>query len=240
MDSSHTKKDSKKYLIPVIVFAAVLVGLSILSVPFIKKLNDPLFQEWFTDWVDKLGIGGWFIVFGIQVLQIVVAVIPGEPVELIAGAAYGAFGGLIVCLAGCVAASSLVFLLVRRFGMPLVTRLFGEDRLKKYTFLNDAKKIEVLTFILFLIPGTPKDMLTYVAGLTPIGFARFLAISTFARIPSILTSTIMGDSVLQGNWLMFLLIFLFCGLLGLASMVFKDRILDFFRRKDGKDRENIS
>lgn len=105
-------------------------------------------------------------------------------------------------------ASSAIFFLVRRFGYRLVARIFGEQKLSEFKFINNTKKVETVTFILFLIPGTPKDMLTYLAGVSKIRPAQFLLISTFARIPSIITSTWMGASVSRGNWGMAIVVFL--------------------------------
>jgi uncharacterized membrane protein YdjX (TVP38/TMEM64 family) len=164
------------------------------------------------------------MLFGLQVLQILIAVIPGEPVELLAGAAYGALGGLGICLLGCIFASSLIFILVRNFGSPLVVRFWGKDA-AAYTFLHDTPKIIRVVFILFLVPGTPKDVLTYIVPLSKLKAYQFILISAFARIPSILTSTIMGDSLIQGNWKLFLLIFLITALIGLLGIRIKERII---------------
>ena len=65
-------------------------------------------------------------------------------------------------------ASSTIFFSVRRFGYKLIRRLFGEDKLKEFDFLSNTEKVEAVTFVLFLIPGTPKDMLTYLAGVSRI------------------------------------------------------------------------
>ncbi|MDL2229473.1 VTT domain-containing protein [Treponema sp. OttesenSCG-928-L16] len=229
---SGGEKLQKNVFFFLIGFLLVSVVLCILLWPFFMRLNDPVYRQQFKSWIEKFGIGGWFIVFGIQFIQIVIAVIPGEPVELLAGMAYGSLGGLLICLLGCAAASSLIFLLVRKFGTPLIVRLFGTKKLNKYKFLNDTQKTAAAVFILFLIPGTPKDMLTYIVPLSRLRMPQFLLISLFARIPSILTSTIMGDSMVQGYWYVFLIIFLFTALIGFLGMKYKEKITDFFRPKD--------
>ena len=82
---------------------------------------------------------------------------------------------------------------------------------------KNPKKIEYIMLILFLIPGTPKDLLVYVAGLLPIKPLRFLIISTFARIPSIVSSTVAGSSIVEGNWkigvVLYALIFIVVGVI---------------------------
>lgn len=204
---------------------AVIAALSALCMPLFSKLSDPAVQEQLRAWIDSLGFGGWLIVLGIQILQIVIAFIPGEPVELLAGVLYGPWGGLLTCLFGILISSSCIFLAVRRYGYPFVVRLFGKEKLDEFKFLNDAKKIETVTFILFLIPGTPKDMLTYAAGISRIKAGRFLLISTFARIPSVITSTILGSSVSRGDWTTSVLIFLVIAAIGLFGILYKDKIM---------------
>jgi uncharacterized membrane protein YdjX (TVP38/TMEM64 family) len=117
------------------------------------------------------------VLFGIQVLQIVVAVIPGGPVQLIAGAAYGALGGLLIIEAGCAVATMIVFFMVRKFGLPLIKRFFGVDVLDTWGFLKDEEKTALVTFILFFIPGTPKDTLTYLIPLSRLSLIQFTLIS---------------------------------------------------------------
>jgi uncharacterized membrane protein YdjX (TVP38/TMEM64 family) len=215
-----------------ILFAAATAFLAILAWPFIKKLEDPLYRERFGAWISALGPRGVLILLGIQVLQVVIAVIPGEPVEILAGAAYGALGGLGICLSGCAAASALVFILVKKFGAPLVTRLFGEKNSRAYAFLQDTPRISRAVFILFLIPGTPKDLLTYIVPLSKLGLVRFIFISAFARIPSIVSSTMMGDSMIQGNRRLLLVIFGITAVTGLLGFYFKERVIAWSRNRE--------
>ena len=109
-------------------------------------------------------------------------------------------------------------------------RFSGKEKLDEFKFFNSAEKAEVVTFILFLIPGTPKDMLTYLAGISRIKPASFLFLSTFARIPSVVTSTLMGSTMSSGNWEMTVLIFLLTAAIGLVGILYKDRILHHLRR----------
>lgn len=224
---ASSKKNQIRWLVILILASLILIAaLSALCMPFFSKLSDPAFQAQLRIWIDSLGLAGWLVMLGIQMAQIVIALIPGEPVELLAGVIYGAWGGLFTCLLGIVLASAAVFFTVRRFGYPLIERTFGKAKLEQFSFLNNTKKIETLTFILFLIPGTPKDMLTYFAGVSPIKASHFLFLSTFARIPSIITSTLMGATMSQGNWTMTLLIFLLTAIIGLVGILYKNKLMD--------------
>lgn len=230
-ESSSSEKKQYAVLGLLLVGGVVLIAvLSALCMPFFSKLSDPVYQAQLQAWINGLGFGGWLIVLGIQMLQIIIAFIPGEPVELLAGVLYGAWGGLATCLLGIALASTLVFFTVRRFGHPLVVRIFGQEKLDEFKFLNNAKKVETVTFILFLIPGTPKDMLTYLAGVSKIKPAQFLFISIFARIPSVITSTLMGATMSRGNWGMTVLVFLLTAAVGLVGIRYKSRIMDRLHR----------
>jgi uncharacterized membrane protein YdjX (TVP38/TMEM64 family) len=233
----NNKKIPLASVLFITVFILTTLALCLLFWPFVKKLGDPFYRERFRAWIENRGLGGVLLLFGIQVCQILIAVIPGEPVEIIAGAAYGALKGLALCLGGCVLASSLIFTLVKKFGLPLVNFFFHREKLQKYRFLQDRKKNALVVFILFLIPGTPKDMLTYIAPLGSLNAPAFIAISAFARIPSILTSTIIGDSVVKGHWVIFVLIFLLTALAGILGIVFTERIVTSIKKGE-KDEES--
>ena len=96
-------------------------------------------------------------------------------------------------------ASSIVFLAVKRWGWSIVGLFFDRSQLEHYSWLRNSRKLEGLMLIIFLIPGTPKDWLTYFAGLTRISFPVMIALATFGRLPSIMTSTIAASAVGDGN-----------------------------------------
>lgn len=165
--------------------------------PMVRFVSEP---EKFQAWVDSHGAAGRLAFLGMMILQVVVAIIPGEPLEIGAGYAFGALEGTLLCLAGTTLGGLLVFGLVRRFGMPLVEMFFSTDKIRSLRFLRDSRRLNLLTFLVFFIPGTPKDLLTYVVGLTPIRFTSYLWITAVARIPSIVTSTVGGDALVMKNY----------------------------------------
>ncbi len=227
------KKDDKPtriLTIVIAVFFSLMIALSLISLPYINLLSETETQQTFKAWVTSLGVGGWLLVLSIQIVQIVIAFIPGEPVEILAGVLYGGFGGLFLCLFGCLVASSGVFMLSKRFGTPLVSKLFTKSKLDEFAFLKNAKKLETIVFILFLIPGTPKDMLTYLVGTSPMRITQFLAISTFARIPSVISSTFIGSTIRQGEWEAAALIFVLTAVLGIVGIRHQERMVGFCKR----------
>ena len=181
----------------VILFAAA-VGWFI-GRPMVRLAEDP---QAFRDWVDKSGIWGRLLFVGMVFVQVLIAFIPGEPVELAAGYAFGVVEGSLLTMAGFLLGSWIIFVLVRRFGVKLVEVFFSTEKIQQIGFLKNPKKAQILSFILMCIPGTPKDFLSYFAGLTPLTLRQWLTIVFVARMPSLLTSTITGAAAGEENYLL--------------------------------------
>lgn len=165
--------------------------------PLIRFMNQP---ELFRQWVDQQGLWAPVAFVGMVVLQVVVAVIPGEPLEIAAGYAFGALEGTLLCMVGTWIGGLMVFLLVRRFGVRAVEIFFPPEKLHELAFLKNEKKLAFWVFIVFFLPGTPKDVLCYFVGLTKLPLRTWLLVSAVARIPSIVTSTVGGDALGMQNY----------------------------------------
>ena len=139
-------------------------------------------------------------IVGMNALQIMLAFLPGEPVELASGYAFGFWEGTILCMAASALASSAIFFAVRRWGWRLAGVFFDRSHLERFSWLHNARRLELVMLVVFLIPGTPKDFLTYFAGLTDMRYAPVLAITTLGRIPSIVTSTVAASAFGSGNY----------------------------------------
>lgn len=198
-----------KYIL-LIAVVILLVVLTIYLFPVIKNLSTPEGQLQFKEQVASMGLLGYLALFGLQFAQIFLIIIPGEPIEILAGMCYGGIGGLIFVTISAMIISSLIFFAVRKFGRKFVYSFCNKDKIQKIEnskLFKNPKKIEWIMMILFLIPGTPKDLLVYIAGLLPVNPFRFILISTFARFPSIISSTFAGSSLVAGNWKFSILIY---------------------------------
>ena len=160
--------------------------------PMIEFVSNP---EAFRIWVKSHGILGEIAFIGMTVFQVVIALVPGEPLEIGAGYAFGAFKGTILCMIGTFLGSLIVFTLVKRFGIRLVEVFFSKEKIGSLRILKKSKKRDVLMFLVFFLPGTPKDLITYFAGLTDIKILNFVLFATFARFPSVVTSTVGGSAL---------------------------------------------
>ena len=190
-------------VILLIVVIAIFIAITIYLFPVMKNLSTPEGQEAFKNKVQNSGVLGMLLLFGLQVAQVFLFIIPGEPIEILAGMCYGAFWGTIFIMLSVCIISTGILLLVRKLGRKFVCEFCDESKITKIEnskLFQNSKKIEMIMLVLFLIPGTPKDLLVYIAGLLPIKPLKFILISTFARFPSVISSTLAGANLAVGDW----------------------------------------
>ena len=182
----------------IIIFILLFAALAwFVGRPMIRFARQP---EQFRSWVDGHGALGCAAYAAMVFLQVVVAIIPGEPLEIAGGYAFGAWWGTALCLIGAVLGSAAVFALVRRWGRPLAEVVFPKEKLDKLQFLHSSPKRTALLWLIFTAPGTPKDLLCYFAGLTDMKWRTWLLIATVGRLPSIVTSTVGGGALGDRNY----------------------------------------
>ena len=162
------------------------VGFYLLS--FIRQ------PEQFRLWISSFKAFAPLAYIFITCLQILIPIIPGEPMEMIAGYAFGPFNGTLLCILAESIASIIVLLIVRRFGRKIVEVFFSKEKINSLSFLKSSKNRIILYALIFIMPGTPKDLLCFFGGLTDIDQMILIPIITLGRLPSIITSTLTGDS----------------------------------------------
>ena len=148
-------------------------------------LSDTLASpEAFRAWVEGLGAWGPIGYLLAQAAQVVVVPIPGTLFPPVGALAFGPWPALALSLAGMALGSAVVFLVARRWGRPLAIRLAGAERVKRYQSLMTARG-GLLIWLVFLLPFLPDDAVCALAGLSGIGFGRFMLIATVGRIPAV-------------------------------------------------------
>ena len=215
MEKHHQKA---VWICAVVIFLLFcgLVGWFV-GVPMIRLAENP---EAFRMWVDEYGLWGKLIFIGMVFIQVLVALIPGEPVELAAGYAFGFWEGTLLSMVGILLGSLVIFLLVRKFGVRLVEVFFSHKDIKQLNFLKNSKKTVIVAFLLMLIPGTPKDFLSYFAGLTNLKLWQWLAIVAVARIPSLVTSTATGAAAGERNYILAVIMLAVTVLISIFGIVY--------------------
>lgn len=205
----------------------VLAVCSVLTVVLIAALLTAVVSEWlgsfsqdgFREYIRSFDPWGWLVLLGIQFLQVFIALIPGELTETAAGYVFGPWMGTLICYAGVGLASCLIFLLTRRYGIRLVELFSSREQIGRLSFLNSERKRNMLIFLLYFIPGTPKDLLTYFAGLTDIRLSTFLILSMIARIPSVVSSTFGGHLLGEQRYGGAILLYGITGLVSVAGLL---------------------
>ena len=218
-DDTMTEKQQKTlYAVSLTVFFLFCGAVGwFIGIPMIRFAEEP---EAFRAWVDASGIWGRIIFIGMVILQVIVAFIPGEAIELAAGYAFGGLEGTILSMVGILLGSWIIFMLVRKFGVKMVEVLFSKDKIAQVGFLNNQKKAKVLAFLLMLIPGTPKDFLSYFAGLTRLDLKQWLVIVCTARLPSVLTSTLTGAAAGEKQYVLAVILLALTGLISIAGILY--------------------
>ncbi len=238
MDKNTESRENRAYLrrrqwLTGISLAVVIALVAALSI-FIGNWLASFSQDSFRAYIQSFGALGWLVLLGLQFLQVFIALIPGELLETAAGYAFGPVIGTVICYVGVALASALVFALVRRWGVRLVEVFVSRERISQLRFLNTQKKRNYLIFLLFLIPGTPKDLLTYFAGLTDIELSAFLVISLTARFPSVVSSTFGGHLLGEGNYWGAILLYGITGAVSLVGLLIYNTVV---RRRQKKKEE---
>jgi uncharacterized membrane protein YdjX (TVP38/TMEM64 family) len=226
------KKDSlslKINITGVVFFLVICTAATLALWPFIGDfIRTPTA---FPEFVREHRVWSYGIFIALQILQVVVALIPGEFLEIGAGLAFGWFGGFVLAEIGVASGTVIIFWVFRKLGKPLILRFLSENRLAGLERFNRNPKRDRMIFLIFFIPGLPKDLLTYFGAYFDISLLRFLFLTLLARIPSILTSTVAGQSLIEGKYKTALLIFLITGILALFGFLFSEKIMGWIEKK---------
>ena len=187
----------------------------------------------FKAWIGRFGPWGAVVFTAVRTAQTVVKFIPAEPLEIGSGLVFGAFGGTALCLLGSVLGSVVILFLSRKLGTRVLELFRLENKLQSMRFLQDRKKRNLLLFVIFLIPGSPKDVITYFVGLTDANLIEFMILGSIARIPSIVSSTICGAFLGQKNFPLSLGIFAATTVLSiLGAVAYKKIAARYAQHKD--------
>ena len=230
-------KNKKLKYILFILLALLLIGGSVACFPLLKRLGEGDMRIWLVEakaWFDRFGVFKYLLVLLLQILQVIVALIPGEPVEIFAGYLCGTFGGLLLCEIGVFIGTAAIWLIVTRAGKKAIEKVTASKTYDKLKFLHREASKESVLFLLFFIPGTPKDALTYFSPLLKIDFKRLAAIILIARVPSIITSTYVGATLSEGNIAFSILVFSLTAFAGAVGIIVNDLVIE---RRNKKSRE---
>ena len=189
--------------------------------PFMKELSTREGQLAFKNKISSMGFTGVLLLFGLQILQILLVVLPGEPFEVLAGMCYGAWGGCLFITISVFVTTTIIFFTVRKLGQKYLYNFFHKEKVDKIMnskLFKNPRNLEMVLCLLFFFFFSPKNLFVYIGGLLPIKPVRFILISTFVRFPSVITSTMVGANISNGNWKISLLIYLVVFVIAILSV----------------------
>lgn len=160
-----------------------------------------------------------------QILQIVISVLPGEIFQFAAGSLFGFPLGLLLTVIGAMLGTTIVYFLAGFLGRDAVRLIAGEQRMQEYMEKLNSERAYIIVFLLYLIPGIPKDTLCYLAGISDLRFRPFLILSTAARIPGMCGSLLFGSMYMERNYSFMIGLAIVTGIIVLLCVVFRRRIL---------------
>ncbi len=183
-------KGTRLQWILALVTLLVTVGIALLGwrTQFWKILGE---RESLVQWIRSLGTWGPIVIIIAEVLQVLLAPVPGQIVGLAAGYLYGVLWGTVYCSVGLALGSLLAMWLARQLGRPLVERLAGTELLKRVD--GYAQRRGALAFFLiWLLPFLPDDLVCFIAGLTPLRIGELCVLALVGRLPGVVVSTLIG------------------------------------------------
>lgn len=226
-------RDGRSISLRVIFFPLLVVAIPVLVWVFRQPLGALLESvETLEKYIEGAGWWAPVALVGLQFLQVVVFIIPGEIVQVAAGYLYGVAGGTALSVLGISLGSVVNFLIGRHFGAPFM-KVVAPRRFDRFQYLTSSRRGELGFFLLFVIPGFPKDVLSYIAGISLLRFYRFFLFSLIGRLPGIVGSTLIGSSAARGHFVLSVVILLIASLVGGIAMVFRDRLNGYLRRRVG-------
>ncbi len=220
---------SKKFLICRISLALLGLLTIILVLKYLPHILElTVSPDKFRNYIISLGSFGSLVFIFFQILQTIIAPIPGEVIQVAGGYIYGVTFGVIYSIVGMLLGAIIAFYFTRLIGTPFIEKLIKRKNSQWMVDIMDSKKFSTILFIIFLVPGLPKDFLIYVAGLTPINPLRFFGILLVSRFPWLLASVSIGSNLHYGNYMSTIIISLIALVSFILGILYKDKLISKF------------
>ena len=187
-----TRRQITQLILAILAVSFICILGYYIGRPLVQFVSEP---QKFQIWVKEKGFLGVLAFMGMNILQVLLAVIPGGPFEIGAGYAFGVVKGSLICDIAMTIASVIIFLFVKKFGLRFVELFVSKEKIESVKFLKSSKRSESIIFLLFLVPGTPKDLLSYLVGLTDMKLSHWIFICGVGRLPAIFLSALSGSAL---------------------------------------------
>ena len=179
----------------------------------------------------------FLLIIGIQVIQVVVCVLPGQPIQFAASYMFGVGRGYLLSVIGAVIGTTISFYLAKLLGSEAMHLFFDEEKIKDYQRRLNSGRGLLITFFIYLIPGVPKDYVSYAAGISEMRFRPFLLAATIGRSPAMLGSLLVGHFFVKENYTAIIILIVVIVLIMLICFIKRDKLMDFLDMIENKDAE---
>lgn len=230
-DSIHSRI---KFISVVLKFALLIV--IIVGVPlYIWFFHQDLIRQ-FSDIDDVKALfaqyktTGVFVYIGLQMIQIIISLIPGQALQFAAGLLYGFWVGLMISLVGALAGTVVTYYLAKLLGRDALHELFGKRKIEENLKKINSKKGYIIVFLIYLIPGVPKDLCSYAAGLSSMKLSAFLILSTAGRTPGMMGSLLIGREIGEGNYATVIIIGVIAVVLFILGIIYHSKLTNYIDR----------
>ena len=177
------------------------------------------------------------LIIGIQIIQVIVCFLPGQPVQFAASYMFGVARGFALSITGAVIGTVISFYLAKLLGNDAVNLFFGEEKVRDYKKKLDSGRGLLLAFLIYLIPGIPKDLVSYVAGISDMRFRPFLLVATVGRMPGMLGSLMLGHFFGRQDYRAMIIIAGVVAVILLICYIKRDALISFLDDVEKKDME---
>ncbi len=219
------KKGKRKKII--IILSVLVIGIIIfLTRDSIKEFYNLIIdRERLKAYIESFGYWSGAVFFIFQILQVVIFFIPGEVIQAAGGYIFGTFWGTVISLLGIGVGSYILFVVSHQYGRPFVEKLVSKELHGKIDKVLKNKNEKLIIFLLYLLPGLPKDSLVLVCGLREITPTEFIAYSMSGRIPALALSCYFGANLANGEHVKAIVVAVIAMVIALLGVLFKDKIL---------------
>lgn len=232
------RSDSRKFfaILKLVVLVFIIAGIPAF---LYFRYGDAIFSadaaEHMIEYLTEHESAAALLIIAIQTLQVVICILPGQPIQFAASYMFGVFGGLLLSLAGAVIGVIISFYIAKLLGSEAVHVIFGEERVADYRKKLNSGRGLTLAFLIYLIPGVPKDLVSYVAGISEMHFLPFLLVATVGRIPGMAGSLLFGYFFREKNYAGIAAV---CVVMALMLLVIFIKRKDILRKLDDIERKS--
>lgn len=219
---------NKQRTIRITAVILAILGFILLFQYIPKLLMMTVSLDEFNKYILSMGHSGVLMLIFFQILQTVIAPIPGEVIQVAGGYIYGLPLGTLYSVLGLVIGSGIAFYFTRLIGGDFIVNLLKRKNLQWMLDIMESRKFEIILFIIFVVPGLPKDFMIYVAGLTTLKPMKFFIILITSRLPWLMASVSVGANINAGNYTLTIIVTVIAVIGFLLGIFYKDKIIKKF------------